>query len=263
MLQAAGEGSCMACQALQFQLGKLEEQLASARSNASAATAAQMDLSEREATLVQELQMALDIRDSLQTQLGNLSQDLHTTSQQRDLVCEQLCQLQARSGAASCDAGSSGVFLQNTTQDVAAPDQGLVHATVAHQAPEFVKSCDEQARSRALHELQSLSAKAQKEADRLQRELEASEACVASLKADVARADSAASEATLQRNQAREAAVRAECDLASAQVRLSALQQQEDEGEALKRRFADSKKRVQVLLHCNMHDTGCKKHPYL
>lgn len=243
----------MGCQALQFRLGKLEEQLDSAECHASAATAAQADLTERESALVQELQEQLSVRETLQAQLGNVELDLHTTSQQRDLAIEQLSQFVAGPAAASFDACANGAYMypQNTVVD---SDQG---------SPESATIRSDQARNRALQELQSLSAEAHKEAQRLKRELEVSEACIASLRADVARADKEAAEATLERNQATQNAVRAECDLAAAQLRLSAVQQQEVDGDSLKRRFADSAECVKVRVTSIFMQCSTRATPYL
>ena len=234
----------MACQALMFRLGKLEEQLDSAECYASAATAAQADLAERELTLVQELQVALSVRDTLQAQVGSMALDLHTTSQQRDLAFEQLSQFVAGSGAASFDVGASAAQPSDQCPfpGVADSGPGTLHADVQDSPP----SNDEQGHKRALQELQSISEKAQREAERLQRELESAEAGIATLRADVARADSATAEATLERNRATENAVRAERDLAAAQLRVAALQQQEEGSSSLKQRFADSEHRVRV-----------------
>lgn len=259
LVQVNGDMNCSGCQALQFHLGRLEEQLASAEHHASAATAAQVDLAERESALVEELQMALSVRDSLQAQLGGMATDLHTASQQRDLAFEQLSQFVAvpgvpgapgpvqdgRDGAlvpASVAAGSVASDYHSGLQNRSARNASS-HAT-SHSKDRA--ATEHKATTRALQELQTASAKAHKDKEQLQRELEACEATVASLRADVARADSTAAEAAVERKQATENAVRAECSLAAAEVRLASLQQQLKEVEHLKSRFADSEYRVRV-----------------
>ena len=70
----------------------------------------------------------------------------------------------------------------------------------------------------------------------------------------MARADAAAAEAALERNRATENAARAECDLAAAQLRVTALQKQEEGSDILQRRLIESEQRVRVrCFSCGMY----------